>query len=172
MWYQTENTNNRKPRRCPMPQGVHSLCLRLLEPLAHRTLGDSESLGDVFLFPSVLMPLSGTHPSSFAPLFGRGRLLAHTSFSRRFAFFLYVFLLRSRKKKSHYSRQGKAVCGMSEARHAERSAGKPKSGRIWACTGESAATWRRRHPGNGMVSHSSVGTMTQRQQKPIHWVRF
>jgi hypothetical protein len=23
-----------------------------------------------------------------------------------------------------------------------------------------------------MVSHSSVGTMTQRQQKPIHWVRF
>jgi hypothetical protein len=23
-----------------------------------------------------------------------------------------------------------------------------------------------------MVSHSSVGTMTQRQQKPIHWVKF
>jgi hypothetical protein len=83
------------PWRWLMPQGLNSLRPGFLEPLAHRSLTDSECGGDVLLFPSLFMQFPGTHPSSFAPIFGRCRFLVHTSFSRHFSFVLYISRLRS-----------------------------------------------------------------------------
>src|SRR5260370_32563522 len=78
-----------------MPQSFRSLCFGFLEPLAHRALDYSEGCGDVFLFPSLFMQFPGTHPSSFAPIFGACRFLAHPSFYRHSTFFLYFSPLRS-----------------------------------------------------------------------------
>src|SRR6266851_3964599 len=78
-----------------MTQSLRSLHSGILSPLAHRTLADSQCASDVFLFPSVFMQFPSAHPSSFAPIFGKYRFLAHTSLYRRFAFFLYVSLLTS-----------------------------------------------------------------------------
>src|SRR5260370_38614821 len=78
-----------------MPQSFRSLCFGFLEPLAHCALAYSEGCGDVFLFPSLFMQFPGTHPSSFAPIFGECRFLAHPSFYRHSTFFLYFSPLRS-----------------------------------------------------------------------------
>ncbi len=78
-----------------MPQGFYSLCLRFFEPLTHRPLADSECGGNIFVFPSLFMQLRGAHPSSFAPILGRFRFLAHTSFDRLFVFVLYFLRFRS-----------------------------------------------------------------------------
>jgi hypothetical protein len=80
-----------------MSQGLHSLSLRFLEPLAHCTLTHPECGCDVFLSPSLFLQFPGTHPSSFPPILWRGRFLAHTSFDRPFFFVLYFFRLRSIK---------------------------------------------------------------------------
>jgi hypothetical protein len=85
----------RRPRSWLMPQRFRSLCFGILSPLAHCPLAHSECCSDVFLFPSVFMQFPGAHPSSFAPICGRCRFLAHTSFYRHSTFFLYFSLLRS-----------------------------------------------------------------------------
>ena len=69
-------------RRWLMAQGFHSLRLGLFEPLAHRALCHAQCGSDIFLFPSLFMQFPGAYPSSFAPIFGRCRFLAHTSFHR------------------------------------------------------------------------------------------
>ncbi len=86
------------PRRWLVPQGLHSLGLRLLEPLAHCPFTHPKCGGDVFLFPSRFMQFPGAHPSCFAPICWWCRFLAHTSFHRQFVLVLYFFLFRSIKK--------------------------------------------------------------------------
>ncbi len=83
------------PRRWLVPQGLHSLGLRLLEPLAHCPFTHPKCGGDVFLFPSRFMQFPGAHPSCFAPICWWCRFLAHTSFHRQFVLVLYFFLFRS-----------------------------------------------------------------------------
>src|SRR5258706_2132205 len=87
------------PWRWLMAQGVYSLRLGFLHPLAHRSLSDPECGSNVFLFPSLFMQFPGAHPSSFAPIFWRCRFLAHTSFYRPFWSRLYFSLLRSIKEE-------------------------------------------------------------------------
>ena len=45
----------RSPRRGLMAQGVFSMGFAFGDPLAHRSFGDSQSRGNVFLFPSLLV---------------------------------------------------------------------------------------------------------------------
>lgn len=78
-----------------LPQGFSSLCLRWCKPLMHRSLAYSECGGDVLLFPSGLMLFPGAHPSSFAPLIWRSRLLAHPSFDRLLVCLLSFLRFRS-----------------------------------------------------------------------------
>lgn len=78
-----------------MSQGLDSLCFRFLEPLTDCALAHSKCGCDVFLFPSGFTQFPGTHPSSFAPILWRYRVLVHTSFHRHFAFVLSFFQLRS-----------------------------------------------------------------------------
>src|SRR5947209_20509317 len=65
-----------------MAQGLHPLGPGFLEPLAHCPLCHAQCGSDIFLFPSLFMQFPGAYPSSFAPIFGRCRFLAHTSFHR------------------------------------------------------------------------------------------
>src|SRR5215475_1987097 len=74
-----------------MPQGLDSLCLRFLEPLAYCPLCYSECCRDVFLLPSLFMQFPRLHPSLFAPIFARGRFLLHSSFYRIAQFWTLVF---------------------------------------------------------------------------------
>lgn len=127
-----------------VPQGFDSLCLRFFEPVTGCALADSQGLSDVFVFPSVLMPFPGTHPSSFAPMLGRSRFLVHTSLHRHVVLVLSFFQYRS------------IVC-LIEQRNAVRPRRKSR--------GPTTILMHRCAPG------ARVGSCIRRGEKSLAWVR-
>jgi hypothetical protein len=66
------------PRPRVMTQGFCPLGSAFGNPLTHRSFGDSQSGGDVFLFPSLLIQFPAAQASSFAPVFWkRGGLYSY-----------------------------------------------------------------------------------------------
>jgi hypothetical protein len=68
-------------------QPIWTILLRPMHPLTYCTFRDSQGLGDVFLFPALLIQLPATQSSAFAPIFWKGFFLAHTSIHRPASFF-------------------------------------------------------------------------------------
>lgn len=75
-------------RRRVMTQGFWTLGSAFGDPLTHRSFADSQSRGDVFLFPCLLVEFPGAQASSFAPVFWKRCVFTHTSFHRVFGFTL------------------------------------------------------------------------------------
>ncbi|EFH88719.1 hypothetical protein [Ktedonobacter racemifer] len=73
--------------RRPVAQRIRTIFLRSTHLLTYRALSDSLGLGDLFLFPALLIQLPGTQSSALAPIFRKGFFLAHASFHRLVRFF-------------------------------------------------------------------------------------
>jgi hypothetical protein len=71
----------RSARRGPMAQRFCSQAFPTAYPLAHCSFGHTQSGGDVFLFPSLLLQFPGAQASPFAPVFWKRCVFAHTPLS-------------------------------------------------------------------------------------------
>ncbi len=76
----------RSARRGLMAQGVFSMSFAFGDPLAHRSFGDPQGCGNIFVFPSLLVQFPGAQPSSFAPILWKWCACVHTSFYRLFSY--------------------------------------------------------------------------------------
>jgi len=76
----------RGSRRGPMAQCFWSQTFATAYPLAHRSLGHTQSSSNVLLLPSLLVELRGAQASSFAPVFWKRCVFTHTSFHRFLGF--------------------------------------------------------------------------------------
>jgi hypothetical protein len=82
-------------RRRLMTPRVRSLCVGLVDPLAHRTLGHAKGFRDLLLGPPTFRECDGLQAALFTPICLPRCLCAQTSFSRQVGAGLSFFSLRS-----------------------------------------------------------------------------